>query len=169
MVPAATTIAMLLNPANPNGPQIPQSVQSAADSLGLSLHVVHAGKESDFDAAFSSMADLHADALLIPIDAFFISQIEQLAALTLRQRVPAIYAYREFAMAGGLISYGGSLAESYRAVGNQVGRILRGEKPADLPVQQVTKVQLVLNLKTAGAFGVAVPLPLLGRADEVIE
>jgi putative ABC transport system substrate-binding protein len=122
MVPGATSIAVLRNPANPNGPPISQSVQSAADRLGLSLRVVPAGKESDFDAAFSSMVDLHADALLIPVDAFFISQSEQLAALTLRQRVPAIYAYREFAMAGGLMSYGGSLAESYRAVGNQVGR-----------------------------------------------
>jgi putative ABC transport system substrate-binding protein len=172
MVPAATTFAMLLNPANPNNPnglQIPPLAALAAERLGLNLRVVQAGKESDFDAAFSNLAEMRAEALFINVDAFFISQIEQLAALTVRQRVPATYAYREFAAAGGLMSYGGSLAESYRAVGNQVGRVLSGQKPGDLPVQQVTKVELVVNLKTAKALGITVPLALLTRADEVIE
>ena len=166
IVPAAKTFAMLLNPANPFVPQIPQL---AAERLGLNLRIVHAGKESDFDAAFSNLAEMRADALLISVDAFFISEIEQLAALTFHHRVPANYAYREFAVAGGLMSYGGSLAESYRAVGNQVGRILSGQKPGDLPVQQVTKVELVLNLNTAKVLGLTVPQTLLVAADEVIE
>jgi putative tryptophan/tyrosine transport system substrate-binding protein len=123
-------------------------------------------KCSSLDA---TLAEIRAGALMIGIDAFFISRSEQLAALTVRHGVPAIYTFREFAAAGGLMSYGGSRPESYRSVGIQVGRILKGEKPADLPVQQSTKVELIINLKTAKTLGITVPLSLLTRADEVIE
>jgi putative ABC transport system substrate-binding protein len=169
LVPTAAIIALLVNPAGPNVEITTKAMQPVADALGLQLRVIAASTESGFDAAFATLAEMRASALMIGIDAFFISRSEQLAALTVRHAVPAIYSFREFAAAGGLVSYGGSLPESYRHVGIQVGRILKGEKPADLPVQQATKVELVLNLKTAKAIGLTVPLSLLTRADEVIE
>jgi putative ABC transport system substrate-binding protein len=169
LVPAATSIAVLVRPKDPNSGNQSRDLQQAARTLGLQLHEVTANAESDFEAAFATLARVRAGALMISIDALLISRSEELAALCVRHAVPAIYSFREFAAAGGLVSYGGSLPESYRLVGAQVGRILRGERPATLPVQQATKVELVINLKTAKALGLSVPLTLLGRADEVIE
>jgi putative ABC transport system substrate-binding protein len=167
MVPMATNIALLVNPTNPNS--VPTSLQAAAGTLGLQLHVLHASTEGDFDTVFATAAQLRAGALVIGTDPFFTSRNELLAALTVRHAVPAISQNREFVAAGGLMSYGGSLAETYRLAGVYVGRILSGEKPADLPIQLATKVELNINLKTAEALGLAVPLALLTRADEVIE
>jgi putative ABC transport system substrate-binding protein len=170
LVPAATTFALLVNPGNFTTTEIyANEAQTAARTLGLQLHVVQAGSERDFDAVFASLRHLRAGALVIAPDALFISRIEQLAALTLRDAVPAIYPYREFVAAGGLTSYGANLADLYRQVGVYAGRILKGEKPAELPVQQSTKVELIINLKTAKALGLDIPPALLARADEVIE
>jgi len=135
----------------------------------LQLHVLHAKSERDFDTVFPEIARLQLGALVIGTDGFFNSQSEQLAALTLRHFVPAVFQYREFTAAGGLMSYGTSLINTYRQAGGYVGRILRGDQPADLPVQQATTVELVINLKTAKALGLEVPPTLLARADEVIE
>jgi putative tryptophan/tyrosine transport system substrate-binding protein len=141
----------------------------AAHTLGLELHVLHASTERDFDAVFAKLIELRAGGLVISGDPLFARGSEQLATLTVRHSVPAVYANRGFAAAGGLASYGGVLTESYRLAGSYTGRILKGDKPTDLPVQQVTKVELFLNLKTARALGITVPLPLSGRADEVFE
>jgi putative ABC transport system substrate-binding protein len=170
LVPAATNMALLINPTNPgNAEDNLRDGQTAAAKLGLQIHVLHANSERDFDAVFASLAQLGIGALAIGADPFFTIRSEQLAALTLRHSVPAVYLGREFAAAGGLMSYGGSVAESHRQAGVYTGRILKGEKPSDLPVQRVTKVELIINLKTARALGITVPLPLSGRADEVIE
>jgi putative ABC transport system substrate-binding protein len=144
-------------------------VQAAAHALSLQLHVLNASTERDFDAVFARLIQLRAGGLVIAPDAFLISRSEQLGTLALRHAVPAIFQYREFAAAGGLISYGGSRTDAYRQVGVYTGRVLKGAKPSELPVQQVTKVELFLNLKTAKVLGITVPLPLSGRADEVIE
>ena len=170
LLPAATVMALLTNPANPAVSE-PQSsgILSAAHTLGLNLQVLNASTERDFDEAFKKFRQLGAGGLVIEADPFFISRNDLLAELTVRNAVPAIFQFREFAAAGGLMSYGGSLPEAYRLTGVYVGRILKGAKPADLPVQQATKVDLVINLKTAKALGLAIPLPLVGRADEVIE
>jgi putative ABC transport system substrate-binding protein len=170
LFPAASTIALLVNPANPLAEGVSRDLQAVAGTLGLQLHVVHARSERDFDAAFATAAQVRAAALVIgSADPLFGSSAEQLGKLALRHAVPAIYQFREFAVGGGLVSYGGRFTDSYRQVGIYTGRILKGEKPADLPVVQSTKVELILNLKSAKALGVTVPLPLLGRADEVIE
>jgi putative ABC transport system substrate-binding protein len=170
LFPAASTIALLVNPANPLAEGVSRDLQVVAGILGLQLHVVHARSERDFDAAFATAAQVRAAALVIgSADPLFGSSAEQLGKLALRHAVPAIYQFREFAVGGGLVSYGGRFTDSYRQVGIYTGRILKGEKPADLPVVQSTKVELILNLKSAKALGVTVPLPLLGRADEVIE
>src|SRR5262249_16344642 len=144
-------------------------MQAAARKLGLQLHVLHASKQRDFDRVFAALVQLRAGALVIGTNAFLTSHSEQLAALALRHALPAIYQYPEFTAAGGLMSYGGSLMESFRMVGVYTGRILKGENPADLPVQQIPKVELIINLKPAKALGMTVPLPLSGRPDEVIE
>ena len=168
-VPAASVVALLINPINPNSERQSKDMQAAARSLGLQLHALHASTERDFDTAFARLVQLRAGALIIGADAFFINQSEQLAALALRHAVPAIATYREFVAAGGMMSYGGDLADSFRIMGVYSGRILKGEKAADLPVQQETKFALIINLKTAKALGITVPISLLGRADEVIE
>jgi len=170
LVPNAAVIAALINPPTRfNAEANTNALQAAARSLGLQLHVLHAGTERDFDPVFASLAQLRPDGLVISGSSFFTSRSERLAALALRQALPAIYQYREFAAAGGLMSYGDSATDSYRRVGVYAGRILKGDKPADLPVQQSVKAELIVNLKTAKALGINVPLPLLGRADEVIE
>jgi putative ABC transport system substrate-binding protein len=169
MVPAATAIALLLNPANPSSLNFAKDVQEAAATLGLQIHVLDVRTEPDLDTAFATLVRLRPGGLAIAPDPFFTGQSEKLAAMTARQMIPTIYQGREFVEAGGLMSFGGSFTDSYRQLGIYAGRMLRGEKPADLPVQQATKVELVINLKTAKAFGITVPMTLLGRADEVIE
>jgi putative ABC transport system substrate-binding protein len=169
LVPKATIIALLVNPNAPSAEALSREVQAAAGKLGLQLHVLHASAEGDLDVAFERLLKLRAGALVIGTDPFFNSRSEQIAALAIRHAVPTIYQYRVFAAAGGLMSYGGSFSEPFRQTGVYTGRIIKGEKPADLPIIQSTKVELIVNLKTAKTLGVAVPLPLLGRADEVIE
>jgi ABC-type uncharacterized transport system substrate-binding protein len=170
VVPAATTIALLVNPTSPAFAE-PLSIQlrSAARALGLQLHVLHASTERDFETMFASLQQLQVGALVIASDPFLNSHSEQLAALALRYTMPTMHQYREFPAAGGLMGYGGSITDSYRLVGVYTGRILRGEKPADLPVQRYAKVKLVINLKTAKALHLAVPLSTIALADEVIE
>jgi putative tryptophan/tyrosine transport system substrate-binding protein len=170
LFPGATTFALLVNPANPVAATVSKDLQAVADTLGVRLHVLHASTEADFEAAFATAAQLRAAALVISGgDPLFVSHAAQLGALALRHSVPAIYQLREFAAAGGLMSYGGDARDTYRLAGVYTGRILKGEKSADLPVARSTKVELILNLKTARALGITVPLPLSGRADEVIE
>ena len=168
MVPQATSIALIATPIA-GEPSPEADMLAAAQTLGLTLHPLRATNEREIDDAFATLSNLGVGALVIETSPLFFTRMEQLASLTLRYRMPAIHQFREFPAAGGLVSYGGNLAESYRLAGNYVGRILKGEKPADLPVQQVTKVELILNLKTAKALGIMVPLALLTRADEVIE
>ena len=145
------------------------NLQEVARKLGLEMHVVHASTDRDFDTVFAQLDQLRAAALVIGADPLFSSRQELLAAQAVRHGMPACYQFREFAAAGGLFSYGSSFTGTFRSAAVYVGRVLRGEKPAELPVQQTTKVDLVLNLKTAKALGIAVPLPVIGRADEVIE
>jgi putative ABC transport system substrate-binding protein len=159
---------VLVNPTNPVTETL-RDLQAAARTLGLRLHVLHASVERDFDTVFATLTQTRAGGLVIASDAFFNSRSELLAALALRHAVPTIFQYREFVAAGGLMSYGGSLTDSYRLAGVYTGRILKGEKPADLPVQQATRIELIINMKTAKALGLTFPLNLLGRADAVIE
>jgi putative ABC transport system substrate-binding protein len=170
LIPAAGTVGLLMNPANPADLQdFLRSVQAAAASLGLDLHLLEASNERDFERVFTKLAELRAGALMIGPDPYFTSRSEQLAGLTLRHGMPASYQFREFTDAGGLMSYGGNISDGYRLAGTYAARILKGEKPADLPVQQVTKVELVINLNTAKALGLTVPQSVLFAADEVIE
>jgi putative ABC transport system substrate-binding protein len=170
LLPAARVMALLVNPTDPALAETTvREVQAATHILGLELHVLNAGSEGDFDAVFAKLIELRAGGLVIGPDVFFVSWSEQLAALSLRHAVPTIFQGRAFAAAGGLLSYGSDIADSYRLAGNYTGRILKGDKPADLPVQLATKVELYINMKTAKALGIAFPLSLLGRADEVIE
>jgi putative tryptophan/tyrosine transport system substrate-binding protein len=169
LVPNVAVIGMLVNPDNGNAEIQSREAQAAAQKLGLDLHIVYARTERDFDAAFATLVKLRVGALVIGADAIFLNRSLQLSALTLRYAVPAISPYRDFAAGGGLMSYGTNIADLLRQVGIYTGRILKGEKPADLPVQQAVKVDLVLNFKTAKTLGITVPLPLSGRADEVIE
>ena len=170
VLPTTRSIALLVNPTSPfNAERLSTDTQIAARTLGLQLYVLHASTESDFDTVFASLVQMRAGALVINNDAFFLNRIEQLAALTVRHSVPTISAYREFTTAGGLMSYGGSLTDAYRLTGVYAGRILKGDKPADLPIQQATKVELYINQKTAKALGLTMPQALLSRADDVIE
>ena len=170
LVPTAITIALLVNPKSPDlsEPQV-QELQVAARRIGLQLHVLNASTEGEIDTAFATVVQLRAGGLVIVPDTLFVTQAEQLAALALRHRVPAIFEYPEFTAAGGLMSYGSNLHDMLRLSGLYTGRILKGEKPADLPVQQATKIEFIINLKTANTLGLTMPTDLLVRADEVIE
>ncbi len=169
LIPQARVLAALINPNNPAVEAQSKELTEAGRTLGLQLHLVSAASESDFDAAFAKVAQSQAGGLLISGDAFFNSRRTRLVAMATRQAIPTIYEWREFAQAGGLVSYGTSSADSYRQAGIYAGRILKGTKPADLPVMQSVKFELVINLSTAKALGLLVPPMLLARADEVIE
>jgi putative ABC transport system substrate-binding protein len=168
-IPRTPLIGFLVNPTNANAEADTKSMLAAAETLGQKLVVVQARTDSELEAAFVALVRQRAGALMVMGDAFFLSRRNKLVELAARQAIPAIYNLREYAIAGGLMSYGTSITDAHRIAGLYAGRILKGEKPADLPVQQSTKVELVINLKTAKALGLTIPLPLLGRADEVIE
>jgi putative ABC transport system substrate-binding protein len=170
LLPKAAIIALLVNPANSVvAATSERELTQATRELGLELHVLRASTEREIDDAFATLAQLRANALIIEADALFISYSKQLAALAARRAMPAIHATRDFVVAGGLMSYGNSPSESYRQAGIYAGRVLKGERPANLPVQQATKVNLAINLKAAKTLGVSAPNTLIGRADEVIE
>jgi len=169
LAPQVGVIALFVNPNNPNAERTMRDVQKAALAKGVQLPILKAGAEGEIDAAFATLVELHAGALFVGGDPFFFSRREQFLARASLHAVPAIYEHREYVAAGGLISYGTSLTAVYRQVGIYVGRILKGAKPADLPVQQPTKFELVVNLKTAKELGLTVPPSILARADEVIE
>jgi len=169
LVPRVGVIALLMNPNNATAERVIRDVQAAARTKGLQLHVLKASSESEIDAAFASLVQLHAGALVVGADPFLSGRREQIVALASRRAVPSIYAWREFAASGGLISYGPSLTSAFRLVGHYAGKVLKGAKPGDLPVEQPTKLELVINLKTAKALGLTIPPALLQRADQVIE
>jgi putative tryptophan/tyrosine transport system substrate-binding protein len=170
LLPTAGVMALLVDPTDPtNAKTTVSDVSAAARTFGLQLHVLNASNESDFIGVFAKLIQLGAGSLVVGGGPFLVSHEERLASLTVRHAVPAASEHREFAAAGGLLSYGTSLSEAYRLAGVYAARVLKGEKPADLLVQQATKVELFLNLKTAKALGITVPLPLSGRADELIE
>jgi len=170
LVPSATVIAVLANPTNPNVRESSmRAVQAAAGMRGLQMPILNVSSVRDIDAAFAKMVQLQASALIVPADAFFTSHRDRFVALAARHSISTIYFQREFIAAGGLMSYGTSLADAYHQVGVYTGRILKGDAPANLPVQQSVKVELVINLKTAKTLGLTVPMTLLGRADEIIE
>jgi len=169
LVPSATSIAVLVNPIRPGVDVQLTQAQQAARALGLTLHILEASSERDLDGVFQTLVQLRAGALTITADGLFADRLDQIAALARRYSVPATFQFREFVAAGGLMSYGPPFGESYRQVGILAGRILRGEKPADLPVMQATKFELVINMKTAKALGIEVPISMQMLADEVIE
>jgi putative ABC transport system substrate-binding protein len=168
-VPRAVSIGFLVNPTSAGAEAETRNALAAAQSLGHKLLPVNAHTDSELNAAFAALAQQHPEALMVQGDVFFLSRRDKLVELTARQRIPTVYALREYVTAGGLMSYGTSITEAHRIAGVYAGRILKGERPADLPVQQSTKVELIINLKTAKALGLDIPLPLLGRADEAIE
>jgi putative tryptophan/tyrosine transport system substrate-binding protein len=169
LVPDAVRIAVLVNPTLPGAEAITDEMQAAARALGVKVHVVNASSEDDLDAAIASIVGAAARGLVVASDPFFLSRRDRLVSAVARRAIPAIYQFREFAAAGGLVSYGANLADGYRLVGVYAGRIIRGEKPADLPVVQPSKFELVINLNTAKALHLEVPPMLIARADEVIE
>jgi len=169
LIPSASTVGFLVNPVDPRTESLTAEMQEAGRMLGLQLHVMNASTEAEMDAAVASLSGLRLGALVVGTGDLFSRNSERLAASIARQEVPAIYQYREYAAAGGLISYGASLTDSYHQVGVYSGRVLKGEKPADLPVMRATRFELVINLKTAKALGLTVPPSLLVAADEVIE
>ena len=169
LVPTAGTIAVLTNPSSPFTEAETKALDEAAGALGVELRVLNAANESEIDTAFATLAKGQSVPLVVSSDVMFTNQRVRLVVLAARHAIPAIYSYRDFPVAGGLMSYGPDLADAYRQLGIYTGRILKGTKPTDLPVQQSVKVELVINLNTAKALGITFPLPLLGRADEVIE
>jgi ABC-type uncharacterized transport system substrate-binding protein len=169
LVPGARMIGFLVNPIDPRAETQISEMQEAALALGLQIHVLNAGTDAEIDAAFARLAELRPGALVVGTSDLFSRQAERLAAALARQGLPAIYQYREYAAAGGLISYGASLTDSYRQVGNYIGRLLKGEKPADLPVIRPTRFEMVINLATARALGLTIPPAVLAISDEVIE
>jgi putative tryptophan/tyrosine transport system substrate-binding protein len=169
LVPTATRIAYLVNPTSPNAELFSKGAAAAASALGIEIHVLNASTEHGLDVAFAALVKLGAGGLVVPGEPFFDNERERIVALAARYAIPAIYGTRENVVAGGLLSYGASIPDSYRQAGIYVGRILKGEKPADLPVMQPTKFEMVVNLKTAKALGLKVPPTLLATADEVIE
>jgi putative tryptophan/tyrosine transport system substrate-binding protein len=170
MVTKATTFALLVNPSSPELAEAQsRDLRAAATNLGVQFHVVQASTDRELEIVFANVAERRADALVVSSDSFFFTRCELLAALAARHAIPTIFGFREFPAAGGLMSYGASVTDQHRTVGVYTGRILKGEKPADLPVQQATKVELTINLKTAKALGIDLPPTLLARADEVIE
>src|SRR5271169_5452925 len=169
LVPTAAVVALLVNPADPVTDVETRNLQDAAHSLGLQAHILRASTANEIDAAFGTLVELGARALVVSTDPFLTNQRAQIVALAARHAVPAIYVWREYATAGGLMSYGTDLPDSYRQGGIYTGKILKGAKPADLPVEQVVKVELVINLTTAKTLGLTIPQALLGRADEIIE
>jgi putative tryptophan/tyrosine transport system substrate-binding protein len=168
-VPKAMVIGFLVNPSNPNAETDTTEARKATRTLGLELHILKASTEREIDTAFTTLAQKGAGALVVVSDGFFNARSDQFAALAARHALPTIYAFREFAEAGGLMSYGPGFADAYREAGIYTGRILKGDNPADLPVVQATKIELIINLRTAKALGITFPLSLLGRADEAIE
>jgi len=169
-VPPTTEFAVLINPTSPNLAEAQtKDLQAAARNLNLRIHLLNASTEQEFETVFAKIIELHAGGLVITSDSFFFAHIEQLAALAAQNKVPAIFGFREFPAAGGLMSYGSDIVDLHRTIGGYVGRILRGEKPGDLPVQQSIRVQLVLNLKAAKTLGITLPQTLHVAADEVIE
>jgi putative ABC transport system substrate-binding protein len=170
VVPTATVVALLVNPTNPaNTESFTRAMQAAARTLGLQLRILNASTEGEINLAFATIIQEHISALVVAADPFFLSRPDQLVGLATRHAVPTIYPYRQHVAAGGLMSYGTSISNTFREVGIYTGRILKGEKPADLPVMQATKFELVINLKTAKALGLTVPLIMQMTADEVIE
>ena len=169
LLPNSRTVGLLLNPSNLNSQIDTPAIQVAADAMGQHLEVLTASTENELETAFTTMVRQRVDALVVKPDPFLISQRERLVALAAHHAIPAIYSHRVFVDLGGLLSYGGTLLDAYWQVGRYTGRILKGEKPADLPVQQSIKFELVINLKTAKVLGLTVPPELLARADEVIE
>jgi putative ABC transport system substrate-binding protein len=169
LVPSARSIVLLINPTNPNADVISKDLETAARSVGLEPKTLLASNDRDLETGFVNIGDMQAGALVIGADVFFTTRSRRLAALTVSRALPAISQSREFPVAGGLASYGTNILDLYRLVGLYTGRVLKGDKPAELPVQQATKIEFVINLKTAKVLSLAVPIPLLGRADEVIE
>ena len=169
LFPQATTFGLLINPTNPLAETVKRDSEAAALKLDLQLNILRASTDLELDDAFKSFREMHVGALVIGTDAFFNNRLEQLGALAIRNSIPAIYEYHQFVAGGGLASYGGSILNSYRLAGGYTGRILKGEKPADLPVQQASKIELLINLKTAKTLGLTLPSSVLNRADEVIE
>jgi putative ABC transport system substrate-binding protein len=169
LLPNATSFGLMLNPSNPVAAIVSKELEAAAAALGRTLHVLRAKTADEIVTVFETLTREKASGLVIGTDTFFNSEYEDIARLAIRYRMPTVYQYPEFTAAGGLMSYGGNVTESYRLAGGYVGRILKGEKPADLPVQRVTKVDLIINLKTAKLLGIDVPFQLVNRADEVIE
>jgi putative ABC transport system substrate-binding protein len=168
-VPSAAVVGLLVNPANPNATTESRTAQEAAQRLGVQVHVLNASRPVDFEPIFAKLQDLQVAALAISQDVLFGRAAEHLGKLTVQYKIPGVYPQREFAAGGGLMSYGADPRDAYRQIGIYAGRILKGERPSDLPVMQAAKFDLVINLKTAKAFGLNLPLPLLGRADEIIE
>jgi putative ABC transport system substrate-binding protein len=169
VVPAAKSLALIINPNGPNAENAARSIGAAARTLGVELHILRVGSDRELEAAFVTLSRLRPGGLVIAADAFIHSQSEQIAATALRLKLPTIYPQRSFPSSGGLMSYAGNNDDGYHRAGVYAGRILKGERPADLPVHQSTKVEFVINLRTAKALGLNIPLPLIGRADEVIE